>query len=246
MGNLLDNIDKKASVINAREMIIFSYPKVGKTELMTKLPGDYLILDSEGGTDFYDSKAIDIREIEVFDKLMKELKSSNKKFDYIVIDTLTSLIEGVVNSICVRRFNKEEGKDKPLNWDITQLAYGAGHGMIRDVIKKIIDSLKKYCKTLIICAHVVDKSLTGKDEVSSVKDIDVPGKLKNILSLKTDAIGLLHRSAEYENTLTFIAASGMIGGARIKHLSNKAFVISEKKGDELVTYWDKIFIKSKK
>ena len=41
--SLLQNIKKEKISQNAREMIIFSYPKIGKTELMTHLPGDYLI-----------------------------------------------------------------------------------------------------------------------------------------------------------------------------------------------------------
>ena len=43
--SLLQNTKKEASAKNARELIMFSYPKVGKTELLTKLPGNYVILD---------------------------------------------------------------------------------------------------------------------------------------------------------------------------------------------------------
>ena len=241
---LLGNIDKKASVKNPREMIIFSYPKVGKTEMMTKLPGNYLILDTEGGTDFYDCKGISVSNADTFQQIIKEMTETNAHFDYIVVDTLTSLLDGVINALCVRQYNKEEKKNKSDDWDITQLAYGAGHGMMRDKVKKVFDKLKKHCNTLIICAHVADKALDGKDENSTVKDLDVPGKMKSILSLKTDAIGLLHRTDKLENTITFINSSGMIGGTRAQHLANKSFVISEKEENgNLKTHWDKVFIK---
>lgn len=241
--SLLKNISKKASVKNAREMIIFSYPKVGKTELMTKLPGSYIILDFEKGTDYYDCNAIDTSDLDTFSQLRDEFKKDKPFFDFIVLDTLTSLYNDIVNSIAVQSYNIDEKKNKPLDWDITLLPYGLGYTYKRNTLQKIMKFFKQYCNCLILTGHVADRSLGGSGEESNVKDLDIEGKLKNILALKTDAIALLSRSAENENTLNFTSSTGLIGGTRIPHLSGQQIIISRKLDDgNLETYWDKIFI----
>ena len=53
---------KKAKAINPRTMVIFSYPKVGKTELLSKLD-DGLIVDFDDGTAFYDCNSVTIKTL---------------------------------------------------------------------------------------------------------------------------------------------------------------------------------------
>lgn len=241
--SLLKNAQKKAQVVNAREMIIFSLPKVGKTSLMTKLPGEYLILDFEGGTDYFNCNAININNVEIFLQLQKELVAEKPMYDFIVIDTLTSLYDNVGNALAVMSYNKEEGKNKPLNFDITTLSYGLGYTYKRNTIQKLISFLKNYCKTLIILGHVADKSMGDTSANLNIKDLAIEGKLKDILALKTDAMGLLYRADIGVNKLSFNPSTGLIGGTRIPHLSNQEFIISElDENGNLITHWDKIFI----
>lgn len=265
--SLLQNTTKKATAKNAREMIIFSLPKIGKTELMTKLPGSYLILDFEGGTDFYDCEGINVPDLATFDQLGDEFIETNPHFNFIVIDTLTSMYDKLINQIAVRNYNREEKRNKDLDWDITIVDYGKGQVYKRDALKKVIDFFKGYCNCLILSAHVAEKAMaSGNGENIQVNDLDVEGKMKNILALKTDAMGLLYRSDFNENTLSFetfigdttkfgkkqsASTMGKIGGTRIPHLSGQKFVISKKtipdpskpEEYELETFWDKIFIK---
>lgn len=210
---------------------------------MTKLPGKYLILDFEGGTDYYDCNAVNVPNLETFMQLQKEFQETSPKFDYIVLDTLTSLYDNVVNTLAVMSYNKEEGKNKPLNFDITTLSYGIGFTYKRSVTQKIINFFKNYCETLIILGHVADKSMGDTQAQLNVKDLAIEGKLKDILALKTDAIALLYRTEGNKNILSFSPATGFIGGTRIPHLSNKEIVISEidDKGN-FITHWDKVFI----
>lgn len=241
---LLENAFKKATVKNPRELIIFSYPKVGKTELLTKLPGKYLILDFEGGSDYYDANAISVPDLETFTKLRKEFLETKPYYDYICLDTLTSLYNNIVNSIAVSMYNTEEKKSKPLDFDITTLAYGLGYTYKRNALQRILLFFRDYCKTLIITGHVADKAFGVDGESLMVKDLDIEGKLKTILALKTDALALLHRTSGDENTLSFISSTGLIGGTRAQHLANKEIVISKKlPNGELETYWDKVFLK---
>lgn len=241
---ILDNTFKKSTIKNARDMIIFAYPKVGKTSLMASLPGNYLVLDFENGTDYYDMNAISVPDLNTFNTISQEFVETKKHFDFIVLDTITSMYSNIVNQIAVSQYNRDEKKNKPLDWDITMLQYGLGYTYKRNALQSIITFFKQFCNCLISLGHVADKSLTGNNETVSIKDLDVEGKLKNILALKTDAMGLLYRSAKNENSISFNPSVGMIGGTRIPHLSNQTFVISKLKEDgTLETYWDKIFIK---
>ena len=223
-------------------MILFSYPKVGKTSLLTKLPGNYVILDFEKGTDFFDCNKINVNDMDTFVQLREEFISTKPQFDFIVIDTLTSLYSDLVNEMAVAQYNQEEKKNLPRNYEITRLQYGLGYSLKRECLKMVIKFFENYCKTLILVGHVADKALGGTGE-SSVKELDFEGKLKNILALKVDAISMLHRTKSNENTLTFVNSSGLIGGTRSAHLNNKSFVISQMDEEgNLTTHWDKIFI----
>ena len=242
--SLLQNTFKKATVKNARNMIIFSYPKVGKTELMSQLPGKYLLLDFEHGSDFYDMNALCIDDLDTLNALSKEFMETKPHFDFIVLDTITSLYNNLINAIAVGQYNKEEKKNKPLDWDITLLSYGVGYTYKRNALQTLMNFFSQYCNCLISLGHVADRSLGGNDESSTVKDLDIEGKLKNILALKTDAMGLLFRSSANENSIAFTSNVGMIGGTRIPHLTNQTIMISKKLEDgSLETHWDKIFIK---
>lgn len=245
---LLDTAYKKQQSVNPREMIIFSYPKIGKTELMTHLPGDYLILDFDDGMAYYEGSYVKVPDFKTFTELCKEFNEVKPHYRFIVIDTITMLNDSIANSIAIRNYNNDpmniKNQIKDMNYDITNLAYGAGYGYKRNALQQAVNFFKKFCDTLIILGHVADKSLkTGKDDEGNVKDLALEGKSKDILALKTDAMGLLYRSSFDENTITFNPSIGLIGGTRIPHLANKEFVISKKLDDgTLETYWDKIFI----
>jgi len=246
--SLLENIKKEKVSQNAREMIIFSYPKIGKTELMTHLPGSYLILDFDDGMAYYSGNYIKVNDYTTFSQLCKEFEEKKPQFDFIVFDTITMLYDTVTNTLAIKNYNKDpmnaKNQIKDLKYDITNLSYGAGYGYKRNALQQIINFFKPYCKCLILLGHVADRSLkTDKDGEGNVKDLAIEGKLKDILALKTDAMGLLYRSSPNENTISFNPSIGLIGGTRIPHLSNKEFVISKKLEDgTLETYWDKIFV----
>lgn len=243
--SLLKNAESKASAVNARELIMFSYPKVGKTELLTKLPGNYVILDFEGGTDFYNCNKVSVPDLATFNLIRDEFIKDAPHYDFIVLDTLTSMYAIIINSIAVTIYNADQKKNKPVDWDIDKLDYGKGHIYKREAVQKVIAFFKEYCNCLILAGHVKDSSLEGESGSINVKDIDIEGKLKNILALKTDAMGLLYRDKKNpnQNILSFTASTGQVGGTRIQHLANKEIMISEKKEDgTLETHWDKIFI----
>ena len=80
----------KASTMSPKNLIIFSAPKVGKTELLAALPNN-LILDMEEGTDFVDALKINIKSIDDIKKVGAAIKAANYPYDYVTVDTVTAL-----------------------------------------------------------------------------------------------------------------------------------------------------------
>lgn len=74
----------------------------------------------------------------------------------------------------------------------------------------------------------------------SAADIDLTGKIRNIVCSKADAIGYLMRSGE-ETIISFVTKDEVICGARPKHLKNQEIVIADSIGGEYKTYWDRIY-----
>jgi len=241
---MLDNTLKKPKLVNPRTMIVFAHPKVGKTRLFLNLPGSYLLLDFEEGSHYYGGHRIDIPDFKTFWKLRKELAAKKKMYDFIVLDTLTSMYKEVVNTFAVKLYNSDNGKKHPDNFDIETIAYGVGLKYKWKAAMKLIEILKKHCKTLIISAHVIERKSGETTKELGIKEIAIDGKFKHILALSVDAIGYLYRSDDFENTLSFNPSSGFIGGTRCEHLTGKEFIVSEKDEDTgvLTVNWSKIFI----
>jgi len=233
----------KATLVNPRTMIVFSFPKCGKTELVSQLD-NHLIVDYDDAADWYENNAVQISSLKQHSALLKELREDSCHFKYIILDTITSMAITVANQLAVYAYNKDNNTSKSLSWDINLLEYGKGVHYVRNAMQRIIKSFQPYCDTLVLCGHVLDKAANSGGNQLSIKEIDLPGKLKNIIGLKVDAIGLLYRRETNKNYLSFLHSEEVTGGNRAKHLRNKEFLISEldSKTDALTTHWDKIFI----
>jgi hypothetical protein len=197
----------------------------------------------EGGSDFYECTKVNMNNINDFDSIVQAFSEQKPQYNYIIIDTVTSLKEKVLNQLAVRSYNREENKSESMDFDVDKLAYGKGQVYKREALFKIMEFFTKFCKTLIIVGHVADKSVSSTGQ--TIKELNLDGKLKDLLALRVDAIGYMYRSPEEKNVnmLSFAHTDDVIGGSRSKHLRNKEFKISElNEQDELVTYWDKIFI----
>ena len=76
----------------------------------------------------------------------------------------------------------------------------------------------------------------------SVKDLDLGGKLKRILSAKSDAIGFVHRDEDSNLCIQFGTNGEVLTGARPVHLANKDIVVAERNEDGTFTsHWERIY-----
>ena len=111
-------------------------------------------------------------------------------------------------------------------------------------MQTIIGWFEKTGLNLILVGHVKDKTINDStSEEMSVKALDLSGKISNILSAKSDAIGYAYRNPEENKVyLNFGANTSIICSARPAHLNGKKILLSEMGEDgNLITHWDNIY-----
>lgn len=86
--------------------------------------------------------------------------------------------------------------------------------------------------------------MIGKDsEELNLRTLDLTGKISNILSAKSDAIGYIFRQTDEDKVYVQFGGGGdVITGARPPHLNGQKILLSEKMEDgTLVTHWESIY-----
>lgn len=105
----------------------------------------------------------------------------------------------------------------------------------------MINLVASVTDNVIVCGHVKDASLSESLD-GSVKDLDLAGKTKRILSAKSDAIGYVHRDDDSNLCINFGQDGEVLTGARPKHLANKDIVVAERQEDgTFVSHWERIY-----
>lgn len=248
----------KPSVIEARKLFLYSNVKVGKSSLCLQLPNS-LLIDLEGGAAHYEGTYIDVKKEamlsgkgavtylkEIVNAISEENKNAGKPvYDFIIIDTTTALEEMAVK-VATHEYRKTvAGKNFTGTNVVTQLAKGAGYGLLKDSYSALYQQFSGLAgKCLILLGHVKLSSMDKKGEAVQITDVQLTGSLKLMVSMDMDANGFMYRKkGTTQNIVSFITSEDDITtGSRIPYLSNREIVISEldEKGN-LVTYWDQIF-----
>jgi len=228
----------KPTSFNPRKLIIYSKPKVGKTTFASQLENN-LILDFENGTDYVEALKINVNSITALENIIEEIKKAGNPYKYITLDTISSL-EAMCEWTATRnymltsvgaRFNRVIGKASrtpgdnflPFNkWEsVLTLPHGTGYYYLRKEILRIIDLVASVCDSLIILAHVKNTFVDSDTTKVDVKELDLTGKLKKIVTLNADATGYMHISNKGERKITFISSELDDAGSRCPHLANK-------------------------
>lgn len=114
----------EATSKNARVLIIYSPPKVGKTELLSNLDNN-LILDLEGGTKMIDALKVEVNSIGELYKYKSAIEAAEHKYDFITIDTVTKL-EEMCNDLAIHMYKQTPIGKNYTGKDILTLPNGAG------------------------------------------------------------------------------------------------------------------------
>jgi len=247
-----------ATSIGLRKLLLFGHAKLGKTELLSKLP-NCLLIDLESGSHAYPGMTINVKKIaqetgksvlEVLREVAVSIEEENKKngspiYDFIAIDTLTALEDYAVELATIMYKTTTIGKNYKGSNVVTDLDKGLGYSFLREAFKKIYTSfemLPKEC--LILVGHVKNSSVLKEGKDLSARDLNLVGKNKILVAQDVDAIGYMYREQNSKvNYISFeTSETDLATGSRAKHLSNRKIKISEMGEDNnLVTYWEEIF-----
>lgn len=243
--------DKK----NPSKLILFSSPKAGKTELLSRLENN-LILDLENGSGFVSGLKINVLEISrekqikpiiVLRNIIDQIKQSNESkngytYKYITIDTISALEDYYAPDLALKLYkNTVQGRNFQ-GTDVLDLPQGAGYKYLRDAMLMIIGELEVLCETLIISGHTKDKLAEFNGKEITQRGLDLVGKTPAIICSKCDAIAYLYRK-DNQTIANFQTAESLSVGARPEHLKNKEIVVLEMdENGKFESHWDKIFI----
>ena len=257
---------QKAQNYNPRLLVLFGFPKSGKSSSVASLDNN-LIIDLEDGY-----RALEVMKVQAKDiydlfaikaAIEKKIKETGKKpYKFVTIDNATRLEEFCLiyaaalyrktamgqnwgylrdkNGNPVRDANGKQVADPKA--DVRLLPNGSGYLYLRNALKEVIHMFQPLCETLILVCHVKDKQIQMNGEESSKLVVDLAGKLGDIICGEADAVGYIYREAN-KTYVSFEGGAGDIREARPLHLRGKQFVVGESdENNNLKMDMNKIFI----
>jgi hypothetical protein len=176
-----------ASHKSPKNLIIFSKPKVGKTNLISSLD-NCLLVDLESGSDYVDAMKIQAKNIEDIKKIGKAIKDAGYPYKYVAIDTITALEEMAIPYAEILYSKSPMGKNwfvpetggKAKYGNILGLPEGSGYYWLRQAFTKMTDYILTWAPRVIFLGHVKDTQLEKDGATFSAKDLDLTGNIKRI------------------------------------------------------------------
>lgn len=219
-----------AETQDPKYLILFGLPKVGKTTILSTLENN-LILDLECGSTYINALKIKIESLKHLKEVCKAIKDAGKPYKFITIDTITA-VEEMAKPLAINLYQaspmfSEKYADVS---DPQSLPNGCGWAFWRQAIEMIVDMVGKCTDNLIICGHVKDSALQ-EGASGSLKELDLAGKAKRVLSARSDAIGFVHRDENSNLCINFGQNGEVLTGARPQHLANQDVIVAERKED---------------
>jgi hypothetical protein len=245
----------KATRVNPKKIILFSKPKVGKTEALSKLE-NCLLIDLESGSEFVDAMKINVLDvakqegvapIQALKHVIQKIKQANEEandyvYKYGAIDTVTALEDHCL--FLANKLYRETPQGR--NWqgdDVTTLPNGAGYAFTRKALWMVLEELEQCFDTLIILGHLKDKLVEKEGKEMTERGLDLIGKSSAILCSQVDAIGYMYRD-ENKTIVNFAPSDSLICGSRSEHLKNKKITLIEcDENNKLTIDWSEIFLK---
>lgn len=245
----------EATRVNPKRIIIFSQPKTGKSEALSRLENN-LILDLEDGSGFIGGLKMNVLEVakqqkveplQALKMVIDSIKDANAKkgsnvYKYISIDTVSALEETYGIPLALKLYKGTPMGRNFQGSDVRTLPNGAGYGPLREAVKMMLDEIEALCDVLIISGHTKDKVVDQEGKEMTQRGLDLAGKLASIVCSESDAIAYLYRK-DNQTIANFKPSESLTVGARPLHLKNKQIVLLDSDENGVITsHWDKIFI----
>jgi len=221
----------KATRKSPGKLVIYSSPKTGKTTQLAALENN-LILDLEKGTHFVDALKIEVNSLKELYEVGNTIKKEGKPYKYISLDTATKLEEWC------EEYATNLYKQTPIGKNfkgksVLELPNGGGYHYLRQAFVFWLHFVTELADNVIFVCHLKDKFISNKrGEEVAAKDLDLTGKIRNIIAAGADAIGYMYRGENSNLRISFTTSDEVVCGSRTKHLAGQDFEFS----------WDKIYI----
>jgi hypothetical protein len=240
----LPTIKSEPKIYNAKFLVYFGKPKVGKTSIASLLPNN-LIIDLENGTDFLSAMVLKANNVTELSEIAAAIANANKEagkfvYDYITIDNGTKLQDLIMN--LALQLYQETPMGKNYNADVRKLPNGAGYLYIREAFFKVIDLFKTLAPTFILICHTKDNTINKDGKELSEMSIDLVGQLARLVAADADAVGFVYRKKN-QTIMNFNGSGDFIVEARQPHLRGQEIIVAESDEDNVLTaHWDRIFL----
>lgn len=227
-----------ATTSSPNVLVLYGAPKIGKTSICAALP-KHLIVDLERGSDYVTATKVSLNNIFELNGVIDELNKNRGKYNVVALDTLDAL-ETWCEVEATRQY-KDSNTGKSFRGDtVLKLPNGGGYLWLRNVFYDYFNRLRLVCPKTIFVGHLRDKQLTVNDEETTLqdnkgnvtklnvkevtsKDLDLTGKIRNIVCSYCDAVGRIFLNDKNELTVSFETTENINCGARPPHLKGKRF-----------------------
>lgn len=204
-----------------------------------------LILDTEGGTAYIEALKVDVSSVKDILEVCRQVKAAGCPYKYLTLDTLTSL-EEILQPYALslwkksNAYNPEKNPEQLKVTDVYTLPFGLGQKYMRDSYLTVIGLLQQVCKRIILVCHSKDAKINENE--LTIKDIDLAGKLSDIIASRYDGAGYLYRDKDDNTIITFdIKQLAAECKCRVPRLDGKKFVLIENRDGKLIPHWDRIY-----
>ena len=228
---------------NPSTLIIYSHPKAGKTTLLSKLD-NCLILDLEGGSKYVDALKMEVNSLDELQQIGAAIVKAGKPYKYVAIDTLSALEDLCIPYATVMYKQSPMGKSFD-GVNVLELPKGAGYFWLRQAWDVWMTKIHKLSDHIILIGHLKDSVIDKAGKEVSAKDLDLMGKLKQIVCASADAIGYMYRGVDDSLEITFKSSEQLNCGSRCNHLKGQVIKIADydkEKNDLTNVQWDKIYL----
>jgi hypothetical protein len=216
-----------------KNLVLYGQPKIGKTTAVATLP-NCLIIDLEMGTDMISALKVQVNNLKELSALGKAIKDAGKPYKYIAVDTVTELESWCEAEAKVLYKATPIGKNfDPENKGISVLTLpkGGGYLYLRIAIQKWMSAIEQLADHIIWIGHLRDSNIEKAGKEVAAKDLDLTGKVRNIVCKDADAVGYIFRE-EGTTMISFNSNENVNAGSRCEHL----------RGQVMELDWSKIFI----
>lgn len=235
---------RKPQDYNPRLMVLFGKPKSGKSSIVAGID-DNLVIDLEDGYRALEVMVLGAKCVDDLARIRAALAAKAKEtgarpYRFITIDNATRLEEMALPYAAskYRRTSMGQGwglrrgadgslargaDGRPVadpKADVRTLPNGAGYFYLREAMKELLRMFQPYCDTLILVCHTKDKQIRLNGEEATHMEVDLAGKLGDIVCGEADAVGFVERDGRC-TYVNFEGGGDAIREARCPHLRGR-------------------------